>query len=320
MNRQAGTPSAKTGGTPVLLPWGGTPEFLGTVGGWWFIALVTPCDMFHDALVMNAVSVRKAFWLIGVVGLGAGAALGAADVPVRHTWTVDGVVREALVYAPAKAKSEATPLVFVFHGHGGNMNQAARGFGMHTCWPEAIVVYPQGLNTPGRLTDPDGKRPGWQMNPGEQGDRDLAFFDVLLASLKKDYQVADKRIYATGHSNGGAFTYLLWAVRGDKFAAVAPSGAAAPLLLGKLKPKPVLHVAGENDPLVKYAWQQHTINAVRKLNQCTDGQPWGEVESCTLYPSKLDMPVVTFIHSGGHAFPAAAPAAIVKFFKERALQ
>ena len=31
---------------------------------------------------------------------------------------------------------------------------AARGMAFHNVWPEAIVVYMQGLNTPGRLTDP----------------------------------------------------------------------------------------------------------------------------------------------------------------------
>ena len=50
----------------------------------------------------------------------------------------------------------------------------------------------------------------------------------MLTTLKKDYRVDEKRIYATGHSNGGGFTYLLWAARGDVFAAVAPCAAAAP--------------------------------------------------------------------------------------------
>jgi len=131
--------------------------------------------------------------------------------------------------------------------------------------------------------------------------------------------VDDKRIYATGHSNGGSFTYLLWAARGERFAAFAPSGSAAPRLLTRLKPKPVLHVAGENDPLVKFSWQKQTMDAVRKLNQCGEGQPWEGEKGCTIYPSKLDAPLVTFIHPGTHQFPAAAPALIVKFFKQRSL-
>ena len=240
----------------------------------------------------------------------------ADDSPVRREWTVEGVVREALVHVPAKAKTEAAPVVFAFHGHGGSMNNAARTFAMHTLWPEAITVYMQGLNTPGQLTDPEGKKPGWQHGIGAEGDRDLRFFDAVLASLRQDYRVDDRRIYSMGHSNGGGFTYLLWAARGDQFAAFAPSAAAAPRLLAQLKPKPVLHVAGENDPLVKFEWQQQTMNALRKINECGEGQPWEK--SCTRYPSKIGAPVVTLIHPGTHQFLSEAPAIMVKFFKEHA--
>jgi polyhydroxybutyrate depolymerase len=243
----------------------------------------------------------------------------AADTPARRTWTVDGITREALVYVPPQAPSNAAPVVFAFHGHGGSMQNAARMFGYHTRWPEAIVVYMQGLNTPGRLTDPEGKKPGWQHAAGDQGDRDLKFFDAVLASLKSDYRVDEKRLYATGHSNGGGFTYLLWAERGEAFAAFAPSATAAARTFSQIKPKPVLHIAGENDTLVKFAWQQRTIDGLRKLNQCGAGQLWEGEKGCTLYPSKLDAPVVTFIHPGPHNFPAAAPAIIVKFFKQHPL-
>lgn len=239
----------------------------------------------------------------------------AAESPARRQWTVEGVVREALMHVPHAVGTNLAPVVFAFHGHGGSMHNAARTFHYHTLWPEAFVIYMQGLHTPGRLTDPQGRKPGWQHSPGDQGDRDLKFFDVLLASLLDEGRVDEKRIYATGHSNGGAFTYLLWAARGDRFAAFAPSAAAAPRLLGALKPRPVLHVAGTNDPLVKFAWQEHTMTGLRALNQCGEGRPWESERGCTLYPSKLDAAVVTLIHSGAHRFPATAPATIVKFFK-----
>jgi len=242
----------------------------------------------------------------------------AAEGPPRREWKVDGVVREALVYAPPSAGTESTPIVFAFHGHGGSMNNAARMFNFHTRWPEAIVVYMQGLNTPGRLTDPKGEKPGWQRTVGDQGDRDLKFFDAVLASLKQDYHVDAKRIYATGHSNGGGFTYLLLAARADRFAAFAPSAAAAGQGIKLTQAKPILHVAGENDPLVKFEWQQQTMEAVRKLNQCGEGKPWADEKGCTIYESKSNAPVVTFIHPGTHAYPAGAPAIIVKFFKEHA--
>jgi len=235
----------------------------------------------------------------------------------RREWTIEGTLREALLYVPAAAKQTPAPVVFAFHGHGGTMRNAARSFAYHTHWPEAIVVYMQGLNTPGQLTDPEGKRPGWQSAVGNQADRDLNFFDAVLTSLRQDYRVDDRRIYSTGHSNGGGFTYLLWAARPDVFAAMAPSSAAAARLMKDLKPKPVLHVAGEKDPLVKYEWQKATMVAIRKLNGCDDnGAVWEKW--CTLYPSKTGTPVVTFIHPGDHTFSQEAPPVIVKFFKEHA--
>jgi len=242
----------------------------------------------------------------------------ADNEPGRQEWMVDGVIREGLVFAPIGVESNAAPVVFVFHGHGGSMNQAARSFHLHTLWAEAIVVYPQGLNTPGQLTDPQGRRAGWQARVGDQDDRDLKFFDAMLDGLRADYAVDGKRIYSTGHSNGGGFTYLLWGARGDQLTAVAPSAAVTSMAnLRKLKPKPVMHIAGENDALVKFAWQQRAMKALRRLNQCGDGEPWGGNAGCTIYASEMRTPVVTCIHSGAHRFPASAPAIIVEFFKQQ---
>lgn len=241
----------------------------------------------------------------------------ASENVTRREWKVDGVGREAIIFAPAAAKRAACPVVFAFHGHGGTMRHAAATFAYQKLWPEAIVVYMQGLNTPGALTDPEGKKPGWQRTFDDQNDRDLKFFDAVLATVKKDFKVDQKRVYATGHSNGGAFTYLLWAARGDVFAAVAPCAAAARReFLQHLKPKPLLHIAGENDPLVRFEWQKRTIDELRKLNGCGEGKPWGE--HCTLYSSKTGTPVVTYIHTDGHAVPEGVPPVIVKFFKEHA--
>lgn len=234
--------------------------------------------------------------------------------PQRLTWQVDGLEREALVYWPAE--KSGSPVVFGFHGHGGTAQNVARTFRFQQLWPEAIVVYMQGVPTPGRLSDPQGKRNGWQHDPGDHGDRDLKFFDAVLATLREKSKVDEDRIYASGHSNGGAFTYLLWAQRPDVLAAFAPS-AAGSRSVGTLKPKPAMHVAGEQDPLVKYAVQQRVIQAVRAINGCDDaGRAWAE--GCTLYPSTKGAPFVAFIHPGDHKYPAEAPPLIVRFFKENA--
>jgi polyhydroxybutyrate depolymerase len=237
----------------------------------------------------------------------------AADLQ-EAAYTVDGVERTALIYAPPSAKTSPTPVVFVFHGHGGNSRNAARSFHIEKEWPEAIVVYPQGLKTSGVLVDPEGKFPGWEAGADKKDNRDLKFFDAMLAQLKKDYNVDAKRIYSTGHSHGGYFTYLLWLERSDVLAAVAPCAASA-VYAPRLSPKPALHIAGEKDPLVKFEWQRRTMDVVRKVNGCAAiGQPWAE--DCTLYPSAGGTPLMEYIHPGGHIVPAEAPSLIVKFFKE----
>jgi polyhydroxybutyrate depolymerase len=239
------------------------------------------------------------------------AALSAS--PERMQWSVDGVDREGLVVAPQNPPRGGAPVVFVFHGHGGNMRQASRSFHLESLWPEAIVVYPQGLLTPSHL-DPDGKRAGWQSSSGTQGDRDLKFFDAMLASVQKKWTVDESRIYATGHSNGAIFTYLLWSTHTDLFAAVAPSSAPK-MRISLTKPLPVLHIASEQDRIAPFALQQATIKDVRRLNQCSEqGQQWAK--GCTLYPSKVGTPLVVFMHEGGHRFPQEAPALIVRFLKE----
>lgn len=237
-----------------------------------------------------------------------------AEPITQATYAIDGLERTALIYAPATAKSQETPVVFVFHGHGGNSRNAQRSFHIETEWPEAIVVYMQGLPTIGQITDPDGKRNGWQAMVGDYKDRDLKFFDAVLARLKQDYRVDTKRIYSTGHSNGGGFTYLLWFARGDVFAATAPCAAVA-TYGNRLSPKPVLHIAGDKDTLVKFSWQERMLQTLLKVNECSQpGKEWAE--DCTQFSSARNTPVVQFIHPGGHIVPKTAPALIVRFFKQ----
>src|SRR5690242_2124487 len=132
---------------------------------------------------------QKSFYLlVSLLALAGLPAYGAEmDGLQTMSLTVDGVARTALVYVPPAGKTNPTPLVFVFHGHGGSAQLAARSFHIETEWPEAIVVYPQGVNTPGQLSDREGRETGWQAAPGAQGDRDLKFFDAVLAGLKRDY-------------------------------------------------------------------------------------------------------------------------------------
>lgn len=229
------------------------------------------------------------------------------------TWQVEGVGREALVYLPENTRD--APLVFGFHGHGGKAANAARTFKLHELWPEAVVVYMQGLPTPGRLTDPEGKKSGWQHAAGEQGDRDLAFFDVVVETMRDKHNVDMHRVYATGHSNGGGFSYLLWVNRPGVFAAIAPSAAGARALReGDPGPLPVMHFAGRNDPLVKFKNQKATMKRVCQINSCgRQAVEWNE--RCKSY-SAGGAPVIACVHDGYHKYPSFAPEATVRFFRE----
>jgi polyhydroxybutyrate depolymerase len=233
------------------------------------------------------------------------------------TWTVDGQKREAIVFAPAPTTASIEhPLVFGFHGHGGNMNGASQLMHIQSLWPEAIVVYPQGLNTPSPV-DPQGNKPGWQVElnqAGNVGNRDLDFFDAMVTTMHQKFSINDKRIYSTGFSNGGIFSYLLWAERSKTIAAI---GEVAGRLWDSehlTQPRALLAIAGHADTVDPFAQQQQSIETARQVDSATGpGQPCGP--NCTLYASTTQTPVKTIIHPGGHVYPPWAPAEIVAFFK-----
>lgn len=259
---------------------------------------------------------RVCAWVIpAVIALfTASGSTAAAKNLVERTWQIAGVTRTALMSEiPAGQKA---PLVFVFHGHGGSARQAARSFKLHELWPDARVIYPSGLPTPGVLTDPTGRRSGWQAQTGSQGDRDLAFFDAILTTLRQEGVLDPQQIYATGHSNGGAFVYLLWAERGETLTAIAPSAAVLRLEAAKFQPKPVLHLGGMRDDLVKFAWQERMLDTVLRINGGGPRQKStpGEIRYAPTQPGK-GAPTVVLLHPGGHTFPSESAARIVAFFQ-----
>ncbi len=245
----------------------------------------------------------------------------AAKAPegfVEKTWTVDGVKRTALVRVPTGV-SGPLAVVFGWHGHGGRSTHSAGRWGYAEIDTASILVFPQGLPTVSPLVDKEGRMPGWQTSVTSEGGRDIKLFDTMLADLKKQHAVDDRRIYSMGHSNGAAFSYLLWQARPEVLAAI---GSVAGSLRGDGKPTtslPVIHVAGEKDPLVKFTWQQATFAAVKRFNGCSEeGKPWAKegVLDATIYASTKGAPLVTAIHGGGHEYAKGSTELIVHFFKE----
>ncbi len=236
-------------------------------------------------------------------------AFGACHASAQTTveWVVDGETREAIVYAPPAASGgRPVPLVLAFHGFGDNM-QNFQGVNLQGAWPAAVVVYLQGLERRQGLL-------GWQVEQGTTGDRDLKLVDVALAALRNDYNIDDDRIYATGFSNGGMFTYLLWAERPHVFAAYAPVAASFRNSAQPTTPRPILHVAGQADRQVSFVDQQAAIDIAVAVNgvgalaaPCGDG--------CTTYGPNTPSPVMTVIHPGGHTYPRPTSGQIVAFFQ-----
>lgn len=236
---------------------------------------------------------------------------------VEQSWTIDGVKRTALVRVPKDAKGPL-PLVFCWHGHGGRAAQAAGRWGYEQADTTSILVFPQGLPTVSPLVDKEGRMPGWQTTLGGEGDRDVKLFDAILADLRKAQSIDERRIYSMGHSNGAAFSYLLWQARPTVLAAIGSVAGALRAEAKDLPPLPVIHVAGENDPLVKFSWQQATFAAVRRCNHCEEtGKPWAKegVLEATIFASSQGAPLVTALHDGGHEYAKGSSELIARFFK-----
>lgn len=235
-------------------------------------------------------------------------------------FTVDGVERQALLFPNSKpAAAAGAPVVFVFHGHGGTAQYAARRFRIHELWPEAVVVYMQGIPGVKGITDAEGTRNGWQKAPGEVGDRDLKFFDAALERVQKKYKTDPNRVYVLGHSNGGRFVNVLWNSRGDKLAALCSAAGPGGMLIDKAQPKPVFIIAGEKDPLVPFQTQQNSILRARKLLKTDESKAKVNGLERT-EPGVNGSELVTYIHSGGHEVPLEALPSVIGFFKRHVRQ
>lgn len=211
-----------------------------------------------------------------------------------QTFTVAGQTREALIFGKKTNNAEA-PLVLCFHGHGGRAQQVARRWDIHTLWPEAVVVYLQGLPGVAGITDKEGKLPGWQKNPGEQTDRDVQF-------------------YAVGHSNGARFVNVLWKMRGEQFAGVASAAAQGGLMIRDAVPRSLFALAGEKEPLVPYESQVRGIEIARQVLK-TDERKAVTKGHLRIAPGIRGTELATYLHPGGHEFPPSAIPILIEFFK-----
>ena len=232
------------------------------------------------------------------------------------TFTVGGIPRKAILFEPS-VKTAKTPVIFVFHGHGGNAQFASKKIDFQNYDKEALVVFMEGIpGTSGYVVDKKGLLNGWQMFPNDHGNRDVLFFDEVLKDLEKNYPVDPNRIYLVGHSNGARFANVLWAERSDRIAAICSVAAQGGNMIRGAKPLSVWMSMGENDPLVPYQMQKKSIEIVQE-NLKTDPETAVTKGDKTFYKGSNQTELVVEIRNAGHEFPHESIPEMVDFFRRQ---
>lgn len=173
----------------------------------------------------------------------------AAPASEERTLEWQGLERTYRVHLPPRGGA-GLPLVFAFHGGGGNPLQAERYFRFDALADREgfVVVYPGGVD--GHWND--GRDAG--LTPS--GVDDVGFVRAVLEEVATRHGVDRGRVFATGISNGGIFSHRLAAEASDVFLAVGPvvAGVAEPLAGGFHPSHPISLVAiqGTEDPMVPY--------------------------------------------------------------------
>ena len=176
---------------------------------------------------------------------------------INSTITVDGRERTYLLNLPPNYyESAGFSLVIAMHGGGGSANQfeSTSMLTEKANKSQFIVVYPDGIKGVGILglqTWNAGGCCGYAMQ--RQID-DVNFIKQLVNKLLSNYKINAKKVYATGHSNGGMMAYRLAAEIPDKIAAIATSSCSMmfkqPISL--VRPVSILHMHSVLDTRVPY--------------------------------------------------------------------
>ena len=244
---------------------------------------------------------------------------------INGTITVDGIERSYLLnLPPGYYDSSGFSLVIALHGGGGSAKQFeitsrltdkanAAGF---------IVVYPDG--TGAIKTWDAGTCCGSSVT--KQID-DVKFISALIDKLVSTYKINPKKVYATGHSNGGMLCYRLACELSNKIAAIVPNSSTM-VVTSPCNPSraiPVLHMHSKLDQHVIYTGGvgigvsgvyfppiDSVLNVFSLKNNCSN--PSQEVFSNSLYTftkwsSCTNNVTIQYYltNDGGHGWPGGLP-------------
>lgn len=178
----------------------------------------------------------KRFLLLSAFSLAAT----VADISAQSqnmTMQVAGVSRKYIQYTPTGLGSNP-PLVFVIHGFNMSGQQEVQLTKMNSVADREkfIVVYPDAL--------PDASnQQSWDMS----GKNDYAFILAIVDTVAARNKIDKNKVYASGFSQGGFFSFQLGCRYADIFAAIAPVSG---LLQGACSPKrpvPMIFTFGTNE-------------------------------------------------------------------------
>ncbi len=137
----------------------------------------------------------------------------------------DGILRTYILHLPPgynNTSADKHPLVIVFHGGGGNAENAINltGFSSKADAENFVVVYPNGVTRFKSLdmfTWNAGNCCGYAL---DSNSNDTDFISALIDKLIVKNNIDPKRVFVPGMSNGGMMSYKLGCELSDKIAAI----------------------------------------------------------------------------------------------------
>ncbi len=226
-----------------------------------------------------------------------------------RTQVVDGLERTWSIHLPPGADStSALPVVLNLHPFvlGGNevfheLWRTESGLEALADMEGFIVVHPEGTGDPA----------AWNAGQACCGDAsadevdDVGFLLHLIESVSQETCVDERRVYATGMSNGGYLSHRLACENPDRVAAIAPvvGSLSEELVCADGRAVPVLQISGSEDNLTsRQASVDHWVDA----NECTGQAQVTEngAATCTTATDCRDGVSVTHcvISEGGHCW------------------